>query len=662
MKQRNEWKIAAIIIGLVIFEGLARAADVNEPDKAYKGEVQFRYDWLGVNKDRGRFREDNWMTDSSTGGLDWLHLESTRPDINGYEFTLDGRAMYNYDYEMSFLAKKQDSHYLKLDFSGFRRYFDGSNEFWDEGAGTRRFQEWSDTNLHVDRRNYNIEFGFTPPEGWQAVFGWHRLEKDGKEALLHGSKRSANPSSAAYHIADISDVSGVTDTIYGEFSRTFAEKYNLKIRQEFEQYHGSQSAYEAARFKDDGTWSGTNRRWGDSDLGYTNWRTMVMADSFLDKQTYVTANYMFNYLKSNPTRRYYRGALYLDTQDVDNVKLTNVYGLGYHRANALGVKDLDLVAGVRIEDSKTDAESSGMAGSKLDDFITNTSLDEVRVAETLRLVYKGIKRTTLSFDARLEERRLKWDATDTLNPDVVDRRTETNWLDQIYTLKAVHRFNDAIKSTISFKIKDLWRNPHNSFDLNPDEMPGSFGNYRRTGTDFLAKTDFRLNSRTSTTLLYQFSQESINTESGGKTSNYENHRGAGSISFNPTQNLFLVGTFMLENRRIDTPAVGTSAPGLGSRLYDLSGNSVSLMLDATYAFNAKTSSTLGFRHTEAMGSQGNGDDYAFDKVSLALKHKFAVNQTVGVGYQFYNFNNHDGGNDWDDYRAHGAFATYSYAF
>ena len=93
MKQRTEWKIAAIIIiGLVIFEGFAWAAEVNEPDKSYKGEVQFRYDWIGVNKDRGRFREDNWMTDGSTGGLDWLHIESTRPDKNGYEWLLEGRA------------------------------------------------------------------------------------------------------------------------------------------------------------------------------------------------------------------------------------------------------------------------------------------------------------------------------------------------------------------------------------------------------------------------------------------------------------------------------------------------------------------------------------------------------------------------------------------
>ncbi len=129
MKQATDWRLAIVlVICLVTFTALAPAQGADESGKKLKGEVRFRYDWLGVRKDRGRFREDNWMTDSSSGGLDWLHLESTEPDENGYEWLLEGRAMYDYDYDLSFLLKKEDSHYLKLDFSGLRRYFDGSNE------------------------------------------------------------------------------------------------------------------------------------------------------------------------------------------------------------------------------------------------------------------------------------------------------------------------------------------------------------------------------------------------------------------------------------------------------------------------------------------------------------------------------------------------------
>ena len=33
-----------------------------------------------------------------------------------------------------------------------------------------------------------------------------------------------------------------------------------------------------------------------------------------------------------------------------------------------------------------------------------------------------------------------------------------------------------------------------------------------------------------------------------------------------------------------------------------------------------------------------------------------------MGYQFYYFNNHTGGNSLDDYSAHGAFVTYGFTF
>ncbi len=143
----------------------------------------------------------------------------------------------------------------------------------------------------------------------------------------------------------------------------------------------------------------------------------------------------------------------------------------------------------------------------------------------------------------------------------------------------------------------------------PTRYPGLLGHYRRAGRDLTAKTDFRLNSKTSTTLMYQFVQESIDFELGGKTSNQEIHRDLGSLSFNPTQNLFLVGTFMLENYDLDTAAVGTGSQALGSRPYDFRGNSYSLLLDGTYAFNEKTSCTLGFRHTEATGTVDYADFY-----------------------------------------------------
>ena len=665
MKKVMGWKISTlIIICQVAVVGFAQGQEADESGEALKGEVRFRYDWLGVNKDKGRFREDNWMTDGSSGGLDWLHLESTGPDTNGYEWLLESRALYDYDYDLSFLMKKEDNHYLKLDFSGLRRYYDGSNRYWDptlaaHGSRSKELAEMPDDDFFVDRRNYNIELGLTPPEGTQWVFGWHRLEKDGKEVLLRGGRERTTSSDRVLGLWGISNQRRITDTIYGDVSRTFADKYNFRIRQEFEQHHGNQKIdnadqYQGATF--------TNKDFF-YDPGYTNWRTMFMFDSFLDEQTYVTANYMYNYLNSDSTYSEYNDGSLVDRAiGTGNSRRTNVGALGQRKADVWQIRGLDLTTALRVEDSKTNSGTTYFDGSTNRPF--ESSLDEFRVSEVFRLVYKGIEKTTLSFDADLEQRDLNLDTrTDAAHASDVDRKTDTDFMDQVYTFKTVHRFNRALKSTVKFRIKDIERSMTNLYraEASPTSFPGILGNFRRTGQDLTAKTDFRINSKTSSILMYQYVHEAIDFELGGKTSNQEIHRGMGSLSFIPRENLFLVGTFMLENYDIDTPGTVEST-NYGVRPSDFRGNSYSLLLDGTYAFNAKTSATLGFQHTEALGSQDYAGDYVFDKVNIRLTHQLGKNHTVGLGYQFYNYNNHAGSGDFDDYKAHGVFATYSYTF
>ncbi len=205
----------------------------------------------------------------------------------------------------------------------------------------------------------------------------------------------------------------------------------------------------------------------------------------------------------------------------------------------------------------------------------------------MRLVYRGIERTVLSFDADLEQRDLNWDAINTQDSDDLDRKADIDFTDQVYTLKAVHRFNRAVKSTVKFRIKDLERSYTELF-VEDDGYPGLLGSYRRKGNDLTLKTDFRHNSKTSSTLMYQFVQESIDFALGGKTSNIDIHRGMGSISCNAAENLFLVTSFMLENYDLDTPGAIASTDH-GIRASDFRGTSYSLLLDGVYAFNERTS-------------------------------------------------------------------------
>jgi hypothetical protein len=339
----------------------------------------------------------------------------------------------------------------------------------------------------------------------------------------------------------------------------------------------------------------------------------------------------------------------------------------------MSVEHLSLVLGLRVEDSRT---RSFMAGtSNYYDFripgytgpkprIVQSKMHDLPITEMLRLTYRGIERTTLSFDADLEQRAVEWSEHDRhggvfSDPDN-SRKTDIDIIDQLYTLKAVHRFNRRVKSTARFSIKDRQRTCTELLDDTP-YYPGYLGDYRITGRTASLSTDFKLPDNSSLTLLYEFISEAIDTSLGGKTQNLEIHRGAGSFSCQPADNLFLVTAFMLENYDLDTPAVGVAADhARGPRPYDFRGTSCSLIAEGIYAFNEKLSCTFGFRHTEALGTDDTSGDYASDSAELMLKYACSRNQTVGLGYQFINFNSHTG--DFDDYTAHALTATYAFTF
>jgi len=644
--------------------GFGQVRDANAPTDYLTGELGFRYDNVWTNKDRGRFREDQWRPDGSSGGIDRLAIEGGSVDPGGVQYTLEGRAFSDADYDFALLIKKKESHYLLIDFTGLRRYFDGSNEPWD--AAVSDLAEQSDIDYYLDRQTYNVELGLTPQQSTDFIFGWHRLVKDGKKVLLGGADGLTIGGDTVSSIPVVANVKGVTDTLYTEVAHTLSEKYNVRARQEFEQYHDDQrtdiSSYGVTPHSDI----------LNDDLGYTNWRTLLMFDSFLDDEHYVTANYMYNYLNSNSTRDdvgYHEHT----TDSGGSSRRTNAGAFGYRVDNVASVDKLSLILGARIEDSRTRSQMSGSSkyyhppsglyvGPK--PRIVESRLDEMPINETLRVTYQGIERTTLSFDADLEQRALRLSERDrhggfSSDPDL-SRNADIDRTDQIYTFKAVRRLNRAIKTTLKVRLKDLERSTTDRLD-DSAFYPGYLDNTRTTGHEVSFATDYFMPNNATARLMYQFIHEGIDTSLGGKTQSLEIHRGAGSLSFSPMKKLFLVGMFMLDNYTLNTPASGVAAAhAQGTRPFDFRGTSYSLLLDGTYAFNDKTSSTFSVQHTEALGTVDYAGNYAYDSMGLMLNYKQSQNQTVGFGYRFVNFNSHTG--NFDDYCGHGFTASYSYTF
>ena len=649
--------MAVGVICLLAAADIGFANDNNGLLANITGESTFRYGYMGVNGDEGRFREDNWRTDQSTGGLDRLHMESKEPDEWGHKWYLDGRAIYDYDYLVKLFVEKEDNYYLKLEFDSRRRYYDGSNEYWNTALYglTKRFAELPDSDYFVDRRNYTIEMGLTPDEEWEFIFGWTRQEKDGKEVLLFGGLTQAGGQPNFRGIPSINNVRGISDTVYGEAARTFFDKYNFRLRQEWEQY------------RDTGiTKFGMFQPGVDSyetfqnDPGFTDWRTLFTFDSFLDEETYVTVNYMYDYLNNDGTRNVFLPQnastdLFTDN-NVGASRRSNIVALGTQHTNVL--PNLHYTGSLRVDDSRTNSRSSGMESGSL--FLAMSQEHDRSIGKNITLTYDGFKRTILDLEVDLELREVDWDE----NNDGERYRTDVTFTDQEYKFTGIHRFNRKVKTTFAYGYSNKYRDYNVLINETPGGYPGWIDNYRRKEHDISLKTDWRINRTTTATVNFQYLQEGITTKLGNKTQNREVYRGSGSLSSSPIQNLFLVGTFMLENYQLNTPAVGDSTFGNiagGATPYDFRGNYFSILLDGTYALNEKTSCTFGYRHTEGLSTVDYGGDYALDTVNFMVNHKLAENHRISAGYEMYHFNNHEGGN-FDDYTANGAVVTYTFTF
>lgn len=659
----------------ILLAALAWASTVtsaNEPNapalhRDLHGAAKFRYDYFWVDQDKGRFREDQWRPDAASGGLERLELRSQGPDEHGYAWHMQGRALYEHDYAFSLFMQKENSHYLLLDLSRWRRYTDGSNEAWN--ASVPGLAEKSDSDFFTDRDTYNIEFGLTPEAGPSFILGWHRLIKDGQEVLLRGADGVSTGGPTVSSVPIVAHMRGITDTLYAEAARTWEERHSIRVRQEFEQYRDNQRLNTSSYDINGGI---DHADLVDDDLGYTNWRSLLMFDSRLNEENYVTANYMYNYLNNDSTRDNV-GYHEVTTHRGGNSRKTHVGALAYQGDHIANIDHLSLVAGVRVEDTQTQGHMAG--SSKYYNFLTgqyvgpkprmvSSSLDEVPVAETVKLTYRGLERTTLSAAADLEQRALRWSERDqhggVLSDPDLSRKTDITISDQVYTFKAVRRFKRSIKTTAKLRIKDLERNYTELRDDTPF-YPGYLDDYRLSGTDLSLGLDCRLGNSATATLQYLLMQEDIHTALAGETQQRDIHQGAGSLSFSPTQNMFLVGTFMLEHYRLDTPARGAAANhAQGTRPFDFEGDAYSLLLDGTYHFNEKTACTFGLQHTEALGTVDFAGDYSFDSIEVMWKFKCSPDQILGLGYRYINFDDHHGG--FDDYSAHGLALSYEFFF
>ena len=397
---------------------------------------------------------------------------------------------------------------------------------------------------------------------------------------------------------------------------------------------------------------------------FKDFRSMVMYDSFLDDDTYVASSYMYSQLESN----YDRDALLLVPglfigTDVQNIRRSNTWTGGMMRQKVLA-ENVDVSFGLRVEDSGTDSDSVGLEGGLLPRS-AESELDERRFTETLRLTYRGLPRSVVTFDAKLDQRVLDWeehwDVHFTPPGTRTDRRTDITFSDQLYTLKATHRLNGRLKLTGQYQLQDRLRNYDERVDSTPGAYPGFIGDRDHDANGASLALDCRFTDSCSGTIKYQFSDEEIETALADRdTQDFRVHRVSASLTSSPFSNLVLVGVFMGEDYDIRTPgyvAAGANDYAPGSAPYDYRGDSFSFLLNATFALNSRCLIDLSGQRTRANGEENN----SFTKIQTGVKLKLTEHQTLRLGYDFYKFHDRSG-DGLDNYQVHGVTVGYGWTF
>lgn len=688
--------VAGIMVALAISSiAIAQGDPLEDLNNWYypygqQEEMGWYYGWYArggatyydVEGDDGRFRHDKYIDDQLTGGIEQLSYNQENWDVSV-------RAVVEDDIAARVHYLKPEVFRMDFDFRKLRRYYDISDDPWDPiayGFDSERQVFPSDDNTYADRVDMNLEGQLLIPEIPHLILGWHHWERFGEEVLVRGERvRVTGDVLPRLRVTPaVSDLDGKSDTLYAELPFTIQEKYNFKLRQEYEAYRDDQLILFTRFLNGDPE----QERIFDDEPEFDEFRTLFSFDSFLTDGIYVSANYYHSDLENrfarDETRNNFPGpttdVFFVDT-DVDNDRVSDVLALGIVFLDLL--KDTRLNANFRVEQSDTDGNSTGFevveaTGARIP-HTQDTGLDETRFGESVGIVWKGMENTTVALEGMWEQRFLDVDENDDVTqhelsaapffgPDSFIRDTDVDHLKQQYTFTVVNRPRRDIKLTARYRFKDNDEDYDDNVDLEigdptpaVENYPGVLGDLEQQTHEITLKGDWHFLPAWTASAQYQFEDSDgefdIQDTEGQKL---QSHRVSGTIYGSPMQRLMLTGMAMYENFQLDTPTdapAGTTwADGTGA--YDLSYDSYVLFASSDYVINEKWSTNLSYQLTL---NTGKDVDNRLDEVWVGAEYKLAENKTVSARYEFFDFDD-EFGDGFNDYQGHGIYLALAYRF
>lgn len=616
--------------------------------------------YRSVDGDTGKFREDQWIRDGWSGGLEHFLLE--KPLGGEWLLRMEGRAvMPEEDYKFSLDIKKEDLGFFRTGYTEYRKYFD------DTGGFFRPFSiPVSDLNkdMHLDIGDFFLEAGITIPDLPQIVVGYQHRFKEGEKSLLEWGSVSEGASTRLIY-PSFKKMDEKQDTFKVEVAHDIG-KVHAGDRFRYERYKTDTTRFEAERNIDAGMTETVNvsEKYNHDALFNT-----FHLESHLNEKIYLSFGYLLNDLEGDAAFRMMTVPFGPDpfdknwsTRSVELDQESHVLNLNaligpYHRLSFHG--------GIQTEFTETKGDTDAVltetgfgGGIASPEARIRSSMDKKGLEETVGVRYSGIPHTSLYAEGKWTQQGI----------DLFEREVED-------TAPAFERFSDTEvdrrrytfgfssspfrRFTFSARYRRSCR--ENVYDHKEDTEPGysAFIDHQELNTDEIStKVSARITNAIKATFQYQHIETKIDTlsrttpPSGVESGDYVADIYSVSITATPTAGLYLTGLFSCRDAKSESfDNDSASVIGYNGDVYSFIGT-------AGWAVGKRTDLTLEYLYSRADNFHDNsadglplGVENKRHGLSLGCSRKISDRVQARFRYGFYKYDERRNG-DVDDYEAH----------
>jgi hypothetical protein len=648
------------------------AADTNAvspPDVSVTPVGQY----VTVKGDQNRFRQDWWIKDRWTGGIE--DATYNQKLNKNWQLNLQGRAIFDEeDYKLRLQIVNPDVGFVRAGFTEFRSYSD------DVGGFFRGFAPSSfdlDRGLFLRHGDIFAEVGLTVPDLPKIKLGYERQFRDGQESLLEWGAVTQGATTRNI-FPSYKDIDETVDIIKLEAEHDI-KSVHLADQFRYEHYRDNTKRFDATTNL---TTSAGNTVTVRENYRHDEFYNAFRMDQHVNDKVYWSLGYLFTTLDGS-------GGLSIDTQpfvaplDRDWIIRALDTDLDSHVVNLNTMfgpfAGFFIAAGIQAEKTDTHGFSDAFlteiaAGGATNSpqALIHSSNNRKSLEETLAVRYIKIPFTTLYAEAKWSEQQDDLDEQETQDavPDFA-RKTDTDVLRQDYTVG----FNTAPIPRVTFAGRYRHSIYNNDYDHTVDTELGYPAFI--TGQDFItdevmSKLSWRPCRYFNLSFRYQLIATDIKTTTeaipllapGGKleSGNFDASIYTVSATVMPISRLYLTGLFSFDDTRTstfanDNPAVVTYV-----------GNVYTILGAAGYALDKKTDLNVEYTYSRSDNFTDNsanglplGLDFQRHGLLVGLTRRISDHLIARLRYGYYAYNETSNGGI-SDYTAHLASASCTLRF